>query len=87
MLKAKKDKTPQRTKKFSLDGLNQTQVITLDLNGMPRTLYVSVYKGAESKVIEFSDEPCKHIAEKPPAIEDAQAEEHDEDDFIMVTKG
>ena len=86
-----------KSKKLSLDGINQTSKIVLNdpTSSEIIQIYASVYKGAVSKVIEFSYQPSQMIIEQEvrrdlQVIEEESKEEHkeeeDEDDFIIVTR-
>jgi len=90
---ANANKKKNKNKKISIDGINQTTRIDLTLPDKNQVaVIVSVYKGAQSKVIEFGYQASKEIIDADVQREQLVEEEGKEkpkeeaDDFVIVSR-
>lgn len=93
MPEANANKKKNKNKKISIDGINQTTRIDLTLPDKNQVaVIVSVYKGAQSKVIEFGYQASKEIIDADVQREQLVEEEGKEkpkeeaDDFVIVSR-
>lgn len=93
MPEANANKKRNKNKKISIDGINQTTRIDLTLPDKNQVaVIVSVYKGAQSKVIEFGYQASKEIIDADVQREQLVEEEGKEkpkeeaDDFVIVSR-